>query len=199
MRSQHEILRNGQMQFDPKPRIGDDDGISENALNIALFLSLAVASTAMAQSTLDPALEELTMSAMLDMNENRYNEALDKLLTVQGHAPSASMEHLLGVCYYNMKAMSSAIEHLERATEDMVEEDQSWNPFGEKAPIHALNYLGKVHFDQGNYAQASEAFSAFLVSLYVAKDSEPWLIEWTEEVLTICEEMTQLSVSAKNL
>ena len=147
------------------PRIGANDGISDNTLNITLFiltatlLVLSLTTTAIAQYSMDPVLEEMTQAALIEMNENNHADALEKLITVQAHAPSASIDHLLGVCYLYLGNPVAAEIHLESATENLVAENETWNPFSEKAPIHALNYLGKVYFDQGNFAYAIEYFS----------------------------------------
>lgn len=201
MTPQSNISNNRSYRLDPTPKIGDNDGITDKVLNAALFLLctillvLSIASTALAQDSMDPVLKEMTTSALMDMNYNNFEVALDKLITVQGHAPSASIDHLLGVCYLNLGNNVAAGIHLESAIQDMVEEEDAWSPFSGKAPIHALNYLGKVYYDQADFEKAIEYFSRFLVSLYVMEEEDKWLIDWTEEIITHCEELQMLSVS----
>lgn len=201
MTPQTNISNNKSCRLDPSPKIGDNDGITDKALNAALFilctvlLVLSLASTALANDTMDPVLKEMTTSALMDMNYNNFEEALEKLITVQGHAPSASIDHLLGVCYLNLGNNVAAEIHLEAAIENMVEEDEEWSPFSEKAPIHALNYLGKVYYDRADFENAIEYFSRFLVNLYMMEDVDEYLIEWTEEIITHCEELQLMSLS----
>ncbi|MFT4525389.1 MAG: tetratricopeptide (TPR) repeat protein [Granulosicoccus sp.] len=201
MTPQTNISNHGSYRLDPNPKIGDNDGVTDKALNAALFilcsvlLVLSLATTALAQDNIDPVLKEMTTSALMDMNYNNFEDALEKFITVQGHAPSASIDHLLGVCYFNLGNNVAAEIHLENAIQDLVEEEDEWSPFSEKAPIHALNYLGKVHYDRADFGNAIEYFSRFLVSLYVMEDTDKWLIEWTEEIITHCEELQLLSDS----
>lgn len=177
------------------------DGVSESTLNISLFIlilffqGLAIVNIAYGQSrTMDPVLINMVEDAMMEMNAGDYSGAMEKLITVNGHSPSPSLEHLIGVCqFYSGKSIDDAIESLESATEFLIEENESWDPFCDKAPIHALNYLGKCYFNVGEFDKASEAFARFLVSLYVANTPDEWLISQTEKALVICEDMKILA------
>lgn len=180
----------------------DEGGVSDTTLNVTLFIlilffqCLALANMAYGQKrSMDPVLEMMVHDAMNEMNAGDHSGALEKLITVQGHYPSESFSHLIGVCqFYSGMSMKAAIQNLEAATENMVEENESWNPFDGKAPIHALNYLGKCYFNLGQYDQAAESFARFLVSLYVADRPDEWLIMQTEKALVICDEMQALSI-----
>ncbi len=181
--------------------ITQDDAVSDTTLNVSLFililifLSLALANATFGQRKMDSVLVSMVNDALMDMNAGDHTTALEKLTTVQGHSPSDSFSHLIGVCqFYSGKSMKSAIKNLEAATENMVDDNESWDPYSGKAPIHALNYLGKCYFNLGNYDQAAESFARFLVSLYVADRPDDWLIMQTEKALVICDEMQAVSL-----
>ncbi len=179
---------------DPGTRIGDSDGITEKSVNLTLIalsiivLGLAIASTAMAQSVMDPDIRTLTEAAMMDMNDDLFDRALEKLVIVQANAPTACVHHLMGVCYFKLGNTVAAQIHLDHAIEDLLDEEEGgWDPSLEKAPIHALNYLGKMHYERGDFDTAIKYFSKFLVNLYLLEDSDQWLIDWTEELIAECE------------
>lgn len=179
-----------------------DNGVSDTMLNVTLFIlilffqCLALANMAYGQKrSMDPVLVNMVNDALLEMNAGNHSAALEKLTTVNGHAPSESFYHLIGVCQFNLgMSMQMAIENLELATENLVDDNQSWDPFCGEAPIHALNYLGKCYFNVGDYERAGETFARFMVSLYVADRPDEWLIAQTELALAICDEMQALTI-----
>jgi tetratricopeptide (TPR) repeat protein len=149
-----------------------------------VLLCLSITSTALAQHSMDPTLKELTNEAMMDMNQDNFEDALEKLIKVQASAPAACIHHLMGVCYFKLGNLVAAQIHLEQAVEDLIEEEEDqWDPSLEKAPIHALNYMGKTFYERGDFGNAMEYFSRFLVSLYMFEDSDTLLIDWTEELI----------------
>ena len=174
-------------QYDLKESIMDSPITYWTMVTSAFFLCFLIAFSVVAEtSEFDPVLEEITTSAMTDMDQNNYHSALEKLITVYGHAPMASIDHLLGVCYYNIKEYDLAEQHLSIAVEDMCDEGEEWNPFSGQAPRHASMYLGRVHMEQADFGNAVLYMSDFLVSLEMMDESEHWMIEWTAEAIAFC-------------
>ncbi len=162
----------------------------------AFALCVLISFSVVANNDIDPVLEKLTVSAMEDMHQNNYNGALEKLITVYGHAPMTSIDHLLGVCYYNLNNMEQAELHLSNAIEDLTEENTEWDVFNGQAPQHALHYLGLVHMAQQNYGDAMMYFSNFLVGIEMMDIKEDWMIEMTQEAISICLDNDQPAISA---
>lgn len=177
-------------QYDLKESIIDSPITYWTMVTSAFFLCFLIAFSVVAEnSELDPVLEEMTTSALDDMGKDNYHSALEKLITVYGHAPMASIDHLLGVCYYEIKEFDLAEQHLNIAVEDMCDESEEWNPFTGLAPRHAAMYLGRVHMEQANFGEAVLYMSDFLVSLEMMNENEHWMIEWTQEAIEFCMSM----------
>lgn len=185
----------------PRPKIGDSEGISDKVISLAALalmtvsLVLAFASFSVAQhhQQLDPAIIELTEAAMLDMNHGQYHAAKEKLVTVQAEAPMASIDHLLGVCYHYIGNYVAAKIHLEAAQKHIQQGGEAWSPLSGSAPIHTLNYLGKVCYDRGDYEAAQHFFAEFLEGLYMLEDADSWIMDWTQEMITDCESLEPLA------
>lgn len=184
-----------------KPRIGDSDGITDKVISltalalmtVSLVLAFASFSVAQHHQELDPVIIELTDAAMLDMHHGQYHAAKEKLVKVQAEAPMASIDHLLGVCYHYIGNYVAAKIHLEAAQKHLQQGGEAWSPLSGFAPIHTLNYLGKVCYDRGDYEAAQHFFAEFLEGLYMLEDSDSWIMDWTQEMIADCESLEPLA------
>jgi len=160
------------MKIDPasergKPRVGTDDGISNNALNrlilifMLLMLGIAVASAGNRDGVSD---ETVLHHAVLDVDNGRFEEAARKLraLAVR-HPESAYVSYLLGICTMQREyTMEEAIGHLSKC---IVRVGDSAGPSLARdadVPIKAHYLLGSALEASGWAIAAADAYERYL-------------------------------------
>lgn len=157
----------------PRPRIGDDDGITNGMMNamIVLFMLLTVVGsiTVSAQSIELTENRILLRQAMLDMDRLEYGNAIQKLLQVRQHEEqNANVNYLLGVCYLHgksVKAPAKAAFYLSRASASVSSDYEKWDLDEINAPPRAMFQLGTAYEHLDEYAKASECYENYLAHL----------------------------------
>lgn len=157
-------------------------------LTLILFV-LALASSAFAGTDLDPVLEELTIAAMADMSKGKTEDALEKLTTVHGHAPMASIAYLIAECHLKLEDFDQAEKFLSSAAIDIIEDSSAWEVLEGPAPIKVYQQLGKVAFSQGRYQEALKNFNVYLARLTAKADHDKVEAMWTQEAISMCESL----------
>lgn len=152
-----------------------------------ILLVLSVFTSAQANNGPEQPSGNKKIQVLFEMQAGNYGSALANLDS-SGEQTDASIDHMKGVCYFELNMLDEAEFHLTDAIENMVDEAQSWNPEGEEAPIHAMFFLGKTLMAQERYEEAEFHLSQFLVSLHMMDDSEAWLIQETEIEIERCRE-----------
>ncbi len=160
------------MKIDPasergKPRVGTDDGISNNALNrlilifMLLMLGIAVASASNRDGISD---ETVLQHAVLDLDNGRFEEAARKLraLAVR-HPESAYISYLLGICTMQLEeAMEEAIGHLSKCIARVGEHAGPSLARDAEVPIKAHYLLGSALESSGWAIAAADAYERYL-------------------------------------
>ena len=151
----------------PRPRIGDDDGISNRAMNavILLFMILTVGITVIAGAANDDVKYRILLrQAMLDMDRMEYDKAIIKLLEVRANTDeNANVSHMLGLCYlYGEGEAEKAVFYLNRAVEHVSADYEEWDLDETKAPIQTAYHLGKAYEQLEDFAKAAEYYGTFL-------------------------------------
>lgn len=158
----------------PRPKIGDDDGISNRALNavIILFMLLTVGvSIATAAPTEDVKYRILLRQAMLDMDRLEYDKAITKLLEVRANTEeNANVSHMIGLCYlYGQNSPEKAVFYLNRAISAVSVDYEAWDLDESRAPVQTSYHLAKAYESLEDFAKAAEYYGMFLN--YVQDDS----------------------------
>ena len=156
-----------QFTADPKPKIGDDDGISNKAMNalIVLFMFLTVSvSIATAAPTEDVKYRILLRQAMLDMDRLDYDKAISKLLEVRANtADNANVNQMIGVCYlYGANAPEKAVFFLNRAVAEASSEYEEWDLDETRSPIQTNYHLAKAYESLEDFEKAAVYYAQFL-------------------------------------
>ncbi|MGB1318654.1 MAG: tetratricopeptide repeat protein, partial [Flavobacteriales bacterium] len=151
----------------PKPKIGDDDGISNKAMNavIVLFMLLTVGvSIATAVAGENVKYKILLRQAMLDMDRLDYDKAIPKLLEVRANSvENANVNHMLGMCYlYGVESPEKAVYFLNRAVKDASEEYEFWILEETRAPIETTYHLAKAYEAIDDFDNAAVYYAMFL-------------------------------------
>lgn len=158
----------------PRPKIGDDDGISNKSMNVLIviftLITLGIAFTANAQND-QLKYRILLRQAMLDMDRADYDKAASKLLEVRANtAPNANVDHMLGVCYlYGEGEPAKAAFYFERAAQNVSPDHEDWDLDETRAPIETYYQLAKAYEDLRDFAKASELYGKFLMAMEVGK------------------------------
>lgn len=168
--------------------------VLENTLNkgiimlsfVMLLLSLAAA--VMAQEGMNETTSDLTNSALIDMHNGRFEMAVKNLQTAYNKSPSSSLEHFIGVCYYNLGEYGKAEFYLIRASNDMVDEMKNWSFRSKKAPLNTLYFLGKLCIEKDQFDLAIDCFYHFLSGLDMNNDEQTWMIEQATQCIAICKD-----------
>lgn len=151
-----------------KPKIGDDDGISDRFMNmvIVLFtlLTLGISFAASAQKCDSLQNRIMLRQAMLDMEREHYEKAVVKLLEVRVNAPdNANVNQMLGKCFLcGSRETDKAIFYLSRAVTQMSEDYEEWDLDETRAPLETAYYLAKAYEDQEQMALAAESYELYL-------------------------------------
>ncbi len=162
----------------PKPKIGDDDGISNRAMNwmilVFTLVTIGVALAASASATENVKYRILIRQAMLDMDRLEYEKAIPKLLEVVANTDeNANVSQMLGVCYlYGRNAPEKAVFYLSRAASHVSEDFLSWDLDELNAPMNTLYHLGKAYELLGEFSKASEYYNEYLAHLSTKKGIE---------------------------
>lgn len=151
----------------PRPRIGDDDGISDRLMNIVIMLFTALTivvsiGSSIAQDSVK--YRVLLRQAMLDMDRLEYESALIKLLEVRANvSENANVNYMIGLCYmYGYGAAEQAVFYLSLATPYVSHTYQEWDLDEIHAPPVATYYLASAHEQLENYAQAADYYTEFI-------------------------------------
>lgn len=158
-----------------RPRIGDDDGISDRAMNAVIILfmliTMGLAFTASAQAPDSVQCRIILRQAMLDMEREQYDQAVTKLLEVRANTPeNANVCQMLGRCYlYGYNDAEKAVFYLTRATGHVSTLFEEWDMDESRAPIETAYHLAKAQEMLGNYAEAANSYEEFLT--YLQQDS----------------------------
>ena len=158
----------------PRPKIGDDDGISNKAMNavLVLFMLLTVGiSIAAAAPTDEVKYRILLRQAMLDIDRMDYDKAIVKLLDVRANTEeNANLNHLLGVCYLNSgKSYEKAVFYLNRALTDVSADYEEWVLEETRAPLEVMYLLAKAYEKTEQFDMAADLYAQFLASLQTGK------------------------------
>lgn len=151
----------------PRPRIGDDDGISDRAMNflIVLFTLLTVGvSIAGATPNDDVKYRIMLRQAMLDIDRTDYDKAIIKLLEVRANTEeTALVNHLLGKCYlYGEVSSEKAVFYLNLANADTSVDFEEWDLDETKAPLQNTLMLAKAYEKTEHFDMAAEFYAQFL-------------------------------------
>ncbi|MCB9192349.1 MAG: hypothetical protein H6603_01925 [Flavobacteriales bacterium] len=154
----------------PRPKIGDDDGITNRTMNllIILFTLLTVGvSVASATANDDVKYRILLRQAMLDIDRMDYDKAIVKLLEVRSNTgENANVNHLLGKCYlYGEVSAEKAVFYLNRASAEATAEYEDWDLDETRAPLETLYLLAKAYESTEHYDMAADFYAQFLESM----------------------------------
>ena len=157
-------------EADPRPKIGDDDGISNRAMNylILLFTLLTVGVTVAAAAPNDDAKYRIVLrQAMLDIDRMDYDKAIVKLLEVRSNTPeNANVNYLLGKSYlYGEVSYEKAVFYLNRAATSVTDEYEDWDLDETRAPSETVYLLAMAYENLEQFDLAADLYSIFLMEL----------------------------------
>lgn len=158
-------------EADPRPKIGDDDGISNRAMNflIVLFTLLTVGVTVVAAATPndDVKYRIVLRQAMLDIDRMDYDKAIVKLLEVRANTPeNANVNYLLGKSYlYGEVSYEKAVFYLNRAATSVTDEYENWDLEETRAPNETVYLLAMAYENLEQFDLAAELYGIFLTEL----------------------------------
>lgn len=153
-----------------RPKIGDDDGISNRTMNLVIvlftLLTLGISFAASAQQADSLENRILLRQAMLDMERENYEKAVIKLLEVRASTPeNANVNQMLGKCFLiGLKENDKAIFYLSRAVSQISTEFEDWDMDETRAPLETAYYLAQAYETQGDMAKAAECYETFLMA-----------------------------------
>lgn len=154
-------------EAEPRPKIGDDDGISNRTMNflIVLFTLLTVGLSVAAAETNDDVKHRILLrQAMLDIDRTHYDKAIVKLLEVHVNSPeNANVNYLLGKCYlYGKVSSEKAAYYLSRAANKTAADYEDWDLDEERAPLETFYLLAKAYENTKHFDLAVESYTQFL-------------------------------------
>lgn len=156
----------------PRPKIGDDDGISNGKMNIVivLFTLLTIGVTVLAANAAgneDVKYRILLRQAMLDIDRMDFDKAIVKLLEVRSNTDdNANVDHLLGMSYlYGEVSAEKAVYYLSRAASEATVDYEEWDLDETRAPIETVYMLAKAYEVTEHFDMAADFYSQFLASL----------------------------------
>lgn len=158
------------MEASPRPKVGDDDGISDRAMNILIivFMLLTVSvSIAAAKPNDEVKYRIILRQAMLDIDRMDYDKAVVKLLEVRANTDeTALVNHLLGKSYlYGDISAQKAVLYLSLAQKDLSADYEDWDLDETQAPLENSLMLARAFEKTGQFEAAAEYYDHFLSTL----------------------------------
>lgn len=157
---------------EPRPKIGDDDGISDKAMNvvIVLFMLLTVGVTIAAANPTrmsNGSSPALFSKALDDMDHMRYQSAINKLQRVRKLSPeNANIDYLLGKCYLHGDiSAEKAAFYLSQAIQHVSASYEPWNVSEDSAPIEAVYLLARAYERTEHFDLAYHYYTRFIALL----------------------------------
>lgn len=157
-----------------RPKIGDDDGISNRTLDVLIVLFTVIAlciSIGSATANNDVKYRILLRQAMLDMDRLHYDKALIKLLEVRANTDeNANVNQMLGICYlYGEKSAEKAAFYLSLAAPFASSEYEEWDLDEENASTKVNYDLARAYELLENYEKAAKCYGEFLATIQWAE------------------------------
>jgi len=154
----------------PRPKVGDDDGISDRTMTvlIVLFTIITVCiSIGSASANNDLKYRILLRQAMLDMDRMQYDKALVKLIEVRANTDdNANVNHMLGMCYLQSpESVEKAVFYFNLAAPFASPDYEEWDLDETTAPAEVVYYLASAYEQLEDYAKAAEYYGQFLASM----------------------------------
>ncbi|MCF8465104.1 MAG: hypothetical protein K9G41_09690 [Flavobacteriales bacterium] len=154
----------------PRPKIGDDDGISNQAMNalIVLFTLITLGISIVSATAQDAVQYRIKFrQAMLDMDRLEYDKALIKLLEVRANtAENANVSQMLGMCYlYGQEAPDKAAFYLNQAVKSISTDYQEWDLDETNAPLATSYHLAIAYEKLENFGKAAVYYQQYLASV----------------------------------
>lgn len=154
-----------------RPRIGDDDGISDRAMNIVIvlftLLTMLISISAGASQSDSVKYRIILRQAMLDMDRMEYDKAIIKLLEVRANTPeNANVDQMLGICYlYGENDQQKAVFYLNRAVQHTSVDYMEWDLDEVNAPVQTAYHLAVAYENLRDYEKAAEFYGQYLASI----------------------------------
>ncbi|MCF8275627.1 MAG: tetratricopeptide repeat-containing protein [Flavobacteriales bacterium] len=160
----------------PRPKIGDDDGISDRTMNaiIVLFMLITLSVSIVASAQPDPLKYRIMLrQAMLDMDRLDFDKAAAKLLEVRANSEeNANVNHMLGMCYlYGQDASEKAVFYLNKAAKHAAVDFESWDLDEKRAPIESVYHLAKAYENLQDFAKAARYYEQYLATINNGADN----------------------------
>ncbi len=154
----------------PRPKIGDDDGISNRAMNalIVLFTLITLGASILSANAQDNVKYRIILrQAMLDMDRLEYDKALIKLLEVRANTDeNANVNHMLGMCYlYGQEAPTKAAFYLNQAVKTVSRDYQEWDLDETNAPAETAYHLAIAYEKLEDFGKAAGFYQQYLASV----------------------------------
>lgn len=151
----------------PRPKIGDDDGISNQAMNaLIVFFTLITLGISIVSATAndDAKYRIMLRQAMLDMDRMEYDKALIKLLDVRANTnENANVSHMLGLCYlYGQESPNEAVFYLNQAVKSVSKDYQEWDLDETNAPTETAYHLAMAYEKLENFGKAAGFYREYL-------------------------------------
>ncbi len=153
-----------------KPRIGDDDGISNRAMNLVIVLftliTIGISLAASAQQPDSVRTRILLRQAMLDMDREHYDKAVVKLLEVRAANPeNANVNQMLGKCFlHGSGEPGKAIFYFNKAVDHITAEHEEWDLDETRAPLETAYLLAQAYEQEGRMAEAAASYERFIAA-----------------------------------
>tara|TARA_R110002072_G_scaffold254229_2_gene413100 strand:+ start:383 stop:1114 length:732 start_codon:yes stop_codon:yes gene_type:complete len=153
-----------------RSQIGDDDGISNKAMNaliVLLTLITLITSIGTAVANDDVKYRILLRQAMLDIDRAHYEKALVKLLEVRANTEgSANVNHLIGTCYLHVpNSDEKAAFYLSQAVNSTSADYQEWDLDEQNAPLNVAYHLATVYERLEEFDKAADYYGQFLATM----------------------------------
>lgn len=153
-----------------RPRIGTDDGISNRGMNILLiiFMMLTVGlAVASATETDNVKMRILLRQSMLDVEQQRYDEAVPKLMELLAKdSENANAAYLLGICHlYGTRNFHQAAFYLNRASAAASTSYESWDLEERHAPVQTHYLLATAWEQAGDDKRAALAYEQYIAAV----------------------------------
>lgn len=157
-------------EADPRPKIGDDDGISNRAMNflIVFFTLLTVGVTVAAATPNDDMKYRIVLrQAMLDIDRMDYDKAIVKLLEVRANTPeNANVNYLLGKSYlYGEVSYEKAVFYLNRAAQSVSDKYEDWDLEENNSPSETVYLLAMAYENLEQFDMAADLYGIYLTEL----------------------------------
>ena len=128
-----------------------------------LVFSLLICTAGIVQGQFRQSAEESYKDANAYFYFEDYEEALALYLSVYNEFPeNANLDYRIGLCYLNiLGSKHKAIEHLERAAQNVSQRYSENSIREERAPADAIFYLGNAYFNDNQLDKAQKAYDTF--------------------------------------